>query len=328
MTKTNKTAILIINWNDYKNTKECLDSLLKNNKNSDFNIILIDNNSHDWSREKLIEDYNFQTFIPTDWTCEKKDIFKNDIWFNHYTWWNVCLVLNDNYWFTGANNFWMKFAWQHEFSNIMWLNNDTIVLEWLVQNLELWLKKYPNSLISCRIVFYPDIEYIWHIWWKLNWIWKPISNNYKEKSDKVKYPKYMESIFCSWCLMFYSRETLRKLWWQDHRYFFNLDDADYSYDAHINWIKTIIDTQTTLYHKSARSVSWKPGLAMYYWLRNLIFFRRKFFPWYKNIAIYLYVIIHALWVFVIFWLQGKKTLHFFKKTVVDVIKSKMWKFIW
>jgi len=80
----NKTAILIINWNDYQNTKECLDSLIQNNSENDFNIILIDNNSQDGSKERLIKEYNLQAILPSNWNCEKKDIFINDTHFSDY----------------------------------------------------------------------------------------------------------------------------------------------------------------------------------------------------------------------------------------------------
>ncbi|MBQ7074843.1 glycosyltransferase [bacterium] len=43
----NHIAVLIINRNDYRNTKECLDSLIKNNKDSNYSIIIIDNGSKD-----------------------------------------------------------------------------------------------------------------------------------------------------------------------------------------------------------------------------------------------------------------------------------------
>lgn len=322
----NKTAILIINWNDYQNTKECLDSLIINNPKSSYSIIIIDNNSKDWSREKLIQKYWLTEFTPNNWNCEKNDIFIKDVWFDNYNWWNICLKLNDNFWFTWANNFWMKFAHQHDFKQIIWLNNDTIVTEWFIHNLEKWLEKYPHSLLSCRIVFYPDTDYIWFLWSHINSIWKPIWTHYQEKSDTLVFDRYIQSELCTWCLMLFSIETLKKLWWQDNNYFFNIDDADYSYDAKLKWINTIIDTSTVLYHKSARSMVWKPWLSMYYWLRNLIYFRKKFFHWYKNIAIFLYVIIHSFWVFIIYWLKWTNTTPFFIDLFSDIKNKRYGKY--
>ena len=322
----NKTAILIINWNDYQNTKECLDSLIQNNSENDFNIILIDNNSQDGSKERLIKEYNLQAILPSNWNCEKKDIFINDTHFSDYQWWNVCLELNDNYWFTGANNFWMKFAWQHNFENIMWLNNDTIVSKWFLWTLEEWLSQYPNNLLSCKIVFFPDTEYIWNMGTKINLLWKPTGIYYQKKTNEVKTPKYIESELCSWCMMIYKRSVLERLWWQDNNYFFNIDDADYSYEAKLKWFNTIIDTKTILYHKSARSMVWKPWLSMYYWLRNLVYFRRKYFPFYKNLWIYLYIIIHSIWVFIIYWLKWVNTYCFFIDLFHDIIHKKYGKY--
>jgi len=326
--KKSQLLAIIINWNDYDNTYECLESIFKNNKNESFNIVLIDNNSHDGSREKLIKEFNLEKITPTNRNCEKQDIFKKDKSFEKYEWWDVCLNLNDNYGFTWANNFGMKFAWQNNFEYIMRLNNDTIVNKWLLGNMKKWLKLNPNSIISPKIVFYPDINYIRFLWWSFNWFGKPKSEYFKKNHHKIQLPNYIESVLCSGCLMFYTRETLRKLGWQDNKYFFNLDDADYSYEAYKKWIKTIVDTNTLLYHKSARSVASKPWLAMYYYIRNIVYFRRKHFVWYKNIVLYIYLLIHILWVLIIFTLRWKKPYKFIKYILHDIAKWNMWKFTW
>jgi GT2 family glycosyltransferase len=55
----------------------------------------------------------------------------------------------------------MKFAWQYNFENIMWLNNDTITNENFINDMLNTLEKYKDNLVSCRINYYPDKEYIW-----------------------------------------------------------------------------------------------------------------------------------------------------------------------
>lgn len=323
----NHIAVLIINRNDYNNTKECLDSLIKNNSDAEYSIVIIDNDSKDWSREKLIAEFWLKEINPTNYGCEKNDIFKEDKAFSDYKWWNVCISLNDNYWFTGANNFWMKFAWQNNFDYIMWLNNDTIVNENLINSLERWAEKYPNSLLSPKIVFYPDIDYVRFLWADFDFLWRPRSYFFKKNHNLIEIEDHLESVLCSWCAMFYSRDVLKTLWWQDNNYFFNLDDADYSYYAHTLWINTYVNTKIILYHKSARSVAKRPWLALYYYLRNVVYFRKKFFPRYKNILIYIYLFIHMCGVLIIFGLKWKNTLKFIKDAIHDIFKWKMGKYV-
>lgn len=325
--KNTNLAILIINRNDYDNTVECLQSLQDNNKDQDFSIILLDNNSQDSSKENLIQKFELQEISPSNWNCEKNDIFSEDKEFDNRKWWHVCLSLNDNYGFTGANNFGMKFAWQHNFKSIMRLNNDTIIKANFLESMLYWLDKYQNHLLSCRILFYPDTEYIRWLGSDFNRFGKPYGINTNKKSKDIDYPqKYIESNGCTWCCLMMSRQTMNKLWWQDNNYFFNVDDSDYSYDAKLKWVKSIIDTTTILYHKSARSVKDKPWLGMYYGLRNLILFRRKYFSWYTNIPMFFYVCIHAIWVLILYWLQWKNNLKFFITLFDDIIKSKYGKY--
>ena len=50
--KSYSTAIILLNWNNWRDTCECLASLLKSDFN-DFQIVLIDNGSTDDSLEKI-----------------------------------------------------------------------------------------------------------------------------------------------------------------------------------------------------------------------------------------------------------------------------------
>lgn len=323
-----KSAILIINRNDYNNTKECLKTLIENN-NNEFNIILLDNNSNDGSCDKLIKEFKLTIFEHSNNLCEKYDIFKRDESFSWFLWWNICIKLNDNYWFTWANNFGMKFAYQNNFDNIMRLNNDTVISKWFIKNANESLLKFPESIITCATVFYPDKDYIRYYWWYLNRFGKAKSFYYNKNINTInKENRYISSLLWAWCYLYYTRNTLKKLWWQDNKYFFNLDDADYTYYANTLWIKTIVDTHTTLMHKSARSVSDKPWLAMYYYIRNVVYFRKKYFPQIKNILIYIYLIIHCLAVLIVFTLKWKRPYSALKNIIIDIYKNKMWRYEW
>ena len=50
----NKIAVVVLTWNDWKNTIKALDSILIN-RNNNFDIILVDNNSNFFHINKIIE---------------------------------------------------------------------------------------------------------------------------------------------------------------------------------------------------------------------------------------------------------------------------------
>jgi hypothetical protein len=55
----NKIAVIVLTWNDWKNTIQALDSILLN-KDNNFDIILIDNNSNFFHINKIIEWLKFK----------------------------------------------------------------------------------------------------------------------------------------------------------------------------------------------------------------------------------------------------------------------------
>ena len=92
-------AIVILNWNNYPDTKKCLDSLSKLTYQNT-TIILVDNGSQDDSNRLLKEEY--------------PDI--------------TILELPKNLGFAGGTNFGIKYALKNSFKHILLLNNDTEVL--------------------------------------------------------------------------------------------------------------------------------------------------------------------------------------------------------
>lgn len=81
----NNLAILIINRNDYENTSVCIQSLLDHSGGQDFSVILLDNHSHDGSKNQLIQQFRLQEITPSNWDCEENDIFQSDNNFAQYS---------------------------------------------------------------------------------------------------------------------------------------------------------------------------------------------------------------------------------------------------
>ena len=96
--KNPRVAIVIINWNTYQLTLECLKSLVKcNYKNK--TIFLVDNGSHDGSGDKIALEF------------PKINYIKNAT----------------NKGFTGANNIALREILKQDFNYALLLNNDTEV---------------------------------------------------------------------------------------------------------------------------------------------------------------------------------------------------------
>jgi GT2 family glycosyltransferase len=112
MKETSRVLILIVNWNNYSDTKECLDSLAQLTSDN-YQVMLVDNGSIDNSSQLLEEEFPEIQFVN----------------------------LQENLGFAGGNNVGLEYALKEEFPFTLLLNNDTIVqdgdfLAKLVQVLE------------------------------------------------------------------------------------------------------------------------------------------------------------------------------------------------
>src|SRR3989344_1311548 len=99
--------IIILNWNGWQDTYECLDSLseIVLPPAAELNIVVVDNASTNHSVERL-----------------------NEYIQNHSKQKNVVLLKNKhNTGFAGGNNFGIKYALEKKADWILMLNNDTIV---------------------------------------------------------------------------------------------------------------------------------------------------------------------------------------------------------
>src|SRR4030042_6421634 len=133
-----KVFLVILNWNGYKDTIECLESVSKvEPENYELHVVVIDNASTDNSVDKIM---NFKT---------------DKLEFN-------ILTNKKNLGFAGGNNVGIKYSLEKGADYILLLNNDTTVqpdfLEILVYKFE---TDNQVGIIAPRINYYDEPEKIW-----------------------------------------------------------------------------------------------------------------------------------------------------------------------
>lgn len=183
-----KVYILILNWNSWQDTIECVESVLKSDYR-DFQIIIIDNDSKDSSVEFIKKYLNREIFprIPEN-TYLKRNILpfiKDKIPYILYTEeealkggnlqkeknifcpqnikYPVIIIKNrKNYGFAKGNNIALKFVLKRkDFSYVWLLNNDTIIEKNTLENL---LKKAKENkkigFVGSVIRYYQNPNFI------------------------------------------------------------------------------------------------------------------------------------------------------------------------
>ena len=129
-----KVTIIVLNWNGNEVVINCLKSLAKI-KTENVDILLVDNNSTDGSKEKI------QKLYP-----------------------NInLLALNKNYGYAGGNNKGVQSISDAKPEYICFLNNDTVVRSNFIDHLLIAVEKYgKNKIYGPKIFFMDNPNIIWY----------------------------------------------------------------------------------------------------------------------------------------------------------------------
>lgn len=258
-----KIAIVILNWNGKKDTKECLNSLNKITY-SNYEIILVDNGSADGSVEMLEKEY------------PEINLIKN----------------KENLGFTGGNNVGIKKALEHNADYVLLLNNDTIVEQDFLENIMDVAQLDPSIGIVGPKIYYYSLPYII---WSAGGRYIPFLGKARtygiNKEDCSKYNKMRQVSWVTGCAMLIKREVFNKLGLLEEQYFSNYEDLDFCISAGRVGYKIYYAPQAVIYHKVARDWGGLDSpLYIYYQVRNnLLFIERKIeFP--RNIIPLLFLL--------------------------------------
>lgn len=306
-----KISIIILNWNGWEDTIECLESLYRINY-SNYEVIVVDNFStndsiqkiKDWTEWKIEVESKY--FESTKCTHNIKifEYTKADLEDNSYlerkkefdkleSNKKLFLLKNDkNDGFAGGCNVWIKqILSENQSDYTLLLNNDTVVdkdfLNYLYNDIFNSEKCWMMSPINYNY-FNNEIDFYW--WW---------INRYKWWSYHIKYENDTKNFwFLTWCCLLIKNKVLEKVWGFDEKYFCYFEDADLSQKVLNSWFTLEISRNSKIYHKVSAS-SWKKSdFYIYHFSRNRILFNRKFNTWFSLCVFYMYQFLKTLfWIF-------------------------------
>lgn len=243
------TAIIILNWNGWEDTVECLSSL--KNVNEDFFIVLIDNGSTNDSIAKI--SYYLKYNWPYDYYFHKENddihintIKKHDI---------IFYSLKENYGFAKGNNKGLELAKKFNPKFGLLLNNDTIVDSHFLTNLLSFKKSYPKfSILTPLIFFYSNKNIIWNAGGKLLWGFRKYYY-VGEKKENINNKNYIKISFITGCCLFFDFSIIKDNSLLTERFFHGEEDFEFSIRMKKNKIKMACVLDSIIYHKVSRSVA-------------------------------------------------------------------------
>lgn len=283
MDKNNtKLSIVLLNYNGYKDTIECINSIRENEKEIDYNIIVVDNNSSDNSIEFLSQ--------LEDVTTIKRNI-------------------NDG--FSAGNNVGIKYALDKFKSDyVLLLNNDTIITKYCLSKMLYSLEKDEKSgIATCKLMKAKDRNTIDCYGGKVDWN-KVIGNfNYVKKENGFYY-----SEISSGACMLIKKEVFEKVGYLSEDYFMYFEDLDYSVRIIEANYKIQVVPDAIIYHKGGSTAGEASPFAIKWNTRNRIIFYKKFKKYINKFYFLIFFSITRVIYFIKYFIK-------FKFKYVDALKS-------
>lgn len=290
-------TIILLNYNGYEDTKECLHSLSELSY-PNFKVMIVDNCSTDGSFIKLNENYSdFATIIKSE----------------------------KNLGFSGGNNLGIRYAFENSSEYVLLLNNDTVVekdfLDCLIDEM------LNSSNIGCAIpkIYYYKKKIIWSAGGYISKT-KGTGITYSKMIDKGENEKSTTVSFGSGCCMLVRADVLKKIGEMDENYFLYVEDADLCKSITEAGYDILYVPNSRIYHKvNSSSKKENKLIPIYYNTRNRLYFSRKWLGgWYYVVVVYLTI---TMWCKILFWIvtNQKEKIKIILKAFSDFYSGRMGK---
>jgi GT2 family glycosyltransferase len=259
-----KVSIVIVNWNNYVDTFECIESIYEiDYKNIE--IIVVDNGSTDGSYQKLL-------------SSRKIDIL---------------LRSAKNVGFSAGHNIGIKRALVNGADYVMIINNDTVVAKDFLSEMVLFMDRNSDAgVVGGKIYYHSHPNTIWTIGGDVS-LFRGGSVYYGNKQEDVgQYENVLELTHISGCLSMVRSEVFKEVGLLSEQYFFRGEEWDFCYRVKHSKYKMFYIPTSKIWHKVSKSVVRFSMFDIYCAYRAKIIFINNFMPkpfnyiWIKFFYIY------------------------------------------
>jgi len=289
-----KVAIIILNWNGWKDTIECLESIYRLGY-PNYQVIVVDNGSTDdsiekikvWAEGEIPVEYKFFKYDSNnkpikiielkrgDVDSDKRKLEQN---FNKI----MILILNEeNLGFAKGNNVGIRYALKKSFDYVFLLNNDTVISQqcFLDETINFMEENKEVGVSVPCIYYYDQPDKIWNCGGKLlPFGWRKYFTSKNICNSKRK---YFSISFATGCALLIRKSILEKYGLLTEDFFFGEEDYEFSMRMKKNKVKMACVLNAKIYHKLGSSVNKlserKLKLAFVHHLNRLVHLK-KYYP--------------------------------------------------
>lgn len=295
-------SIILLNWNGWKDTLECLKSLEDLNY-PNYHLILVDNASKDDSLLRIRNYYNSENGIKEVVEICSNNLETIEIDPNSYVNSNklenlILIKTNENYGFTGGNNIALKFA-QHKLKPdyYLLLNNDTIVEPEFLKNMINSVYKFDNVGFAGPKIYYYKSGEVSNL---LSFTGGTINLNTseprpagKDEKDHGQYDKDKIVDYVEGSCMLVSYELGEAVGFFNQDYFTYWEEIDWCIRSKKLGFNTIYTHDAKIWHKCYGSDV--GTLSLYYMIRNRFLFMKLNENRFERFTSILYYFCYFFW---------------------------------
>jgi len=251
--KSPEVYFIVINWNQYALTRDCLVSL-QDQDYKDFQVIIVDNGSTDGSVDRLENEFDNFFYIK----------------------------LPENIGYSPGNNAGIEYALSKGADYIFLLNNDTIVDR---QMLSLLMRVSESSdeigIVGPTMYFSEPQDKIWAgenviDWKKANIIRKEMGE--QQKFEILSQNPPVEVDYIDTCAILIKNNVFSHIGEMDGKYFINFDDLDLNVRSQRAGFKIVYVPAARMWHRVSSSMGFASPATTYYMTRNSLLFFWSYAP--------------------------------------------------
>jgi GT2 family glycosyltransferase len=301
-----KVYILVLNWNNWKDTVECLESIFQL-RYTHFQVICIDNASTDgsedmikeWAAGRHIVESRYFAFdegnkpIPVV-TYDRKTAeeggdpeTERSLTLSNGSYPLIFIRSGGNLGYAGGNNVAMRYASKKGDSSFVWvLNNDTVSdKDALSEMVATIAQDTTTGMVGSKLLYYDREDILYAAGgcrisaWSCNS--KLVANNRK---DGAEWDEPFEPDYICGASLLVRNEVIETVGMFDDRYFLYWEDADWGVRTRRKQFKLVYCPQSRVRHKEGGTTGGVNPVNDYYWTRNGLMFMQKFYPFLLPLA--------------------------------------------
>ncbi|MBI4400191.1 MAG: glycosyltransferase family 2 protein [Nitrospirae bacterium] len=242
-------AVVILNWNQEKDTSDCLTSLRAVNGVS-FRVILVDNGSSRESVDRLVHNFPEAAVIR----------------------------LPENRGFAAGNNVGILRALQDGASHILLLNNDTLVDPAFLPPLLDGLTVPEVGVVGPKIYSHPEITRLWFAGGRIDWRTGRQWHLGAGEVDEGQWDSPSEVHYITACCLLAPAKVFHEIGGLDERYFIYFEETDWNLRARRRGYRCRYVPGSRIYHKVSQAMKTGSPTSDYYYARNRLLLFRNHAP--------------------------------------------------